>query len=589
MSRRRAFIIGENGPTEGTVKPLMFAEQDASRLARLLCSEALGYEIAHSGPRTAAQHLSELDAFASDGKRDDLLVVYFSGHGYLPKTGLYLLCGTTILTRCLATTAIPLSMVRSILENCATRTKILILDCCHSGAAASAVWGAKAALESPGSRLDAETRDAASLVIAASERFSSARESPELGGGIMTSFLIEALQTPNGSDKDRDGRLSVADTMEWLRLRTREYNANREPHEQVDIPILYGDLRGDVYLTADFGTSASARAATVIHESVAEVRKEFATGRRMEIKILQKLAKPIAIHAPTLTSLAVVDDLLRVGDDAALFSATVVIHTRREISYASALIGALGPHVRDAALWSMLRALRRVFRSGKPQGELLARLAKNLRAITQDPERAHKVQFEPNAVFGRVLSLVEQLGMAPRDVFSAEQLSRRVPIGARGQPRQWSGKVRLYYEGKDCRLNTNSYVTFVDFVDEIYERLRAEGSPITSYAYGIDWVLEAKGARLPSLSPSDPTTLLDLGIRDDERVRFVQLVSNAALESRLTGSTPEVPNVNDSQGSSKLPGSTKQSPGSAKRKVKSFAELGRMLQVDEGRPGPGSG
>jgi hypothetical protein len=250
------------------------------------------------------------------------------------------------------------------------QTKILILDCCHSGAAASSVWGTKAASESPGVRLNAETRDAASLVIAAGERFSSARESTELGGGIMTTFLIEALRTPSGSDKDRDGRLSVADTMEWLRLRTRDYNADREPHEQVDIPILYGDLRGDVYLTADLGTSTGARAAPTIRESVAEVRREFAAGRGMDIKTLQKLAKPISIHAVTLTNVAVIDDLLKVGDDAALFSAAISIYARRESGYAPSLIQALGPHVRDAALWGMLRALRRTFQSAKPQGEL---------------------------------------------------------------------------------------------------------------------------------------------------------------------------------------------------------------------------
>jgi hypothetical protein len=135
-------------------------------------------------------------------------------------------------------------------------------------------------------------------------------------------------------------------------------------------------------------------------------------------------------------------------------------------------------------------------------------------------------------VFGNIVSLVEQLEMAPGDVFTKEQLAQRVPTGARGQPRQWSGKIRLYYEGRDCRLSANSYTAFMDFVDDVYERLRAEGSLITAYAYGVDWILEAKGTHLPVLPPSDPTTLLDLGLRDDERVRFVQLATDDKLKSR---------------------------------------------------------
>jgi hypothetical protein len=173
VTRRRAFIIGENGPSEGTVRPLVFAERDASQLKSKL-----------------------------------------------------------------VTTAMPLSTIRSILENCVAGTKILVLDCCHSGAAVGRPWGTKGAADEPGNRLDAETRDCASLVIAASERFSTARESAELGGGIMTSFLIEAFTAPDRSDRDRDGRLSVAETMEWLRLHTRAYNAVRDVADQIDVPIL---------------------------------------------------------------------------------------------------------------------------------------------------------------------------------------------------------------------------------------------------------------------------------------------------------------------------------------------------------------
>jgi hypothetical protein len=78
-------------------------------------------------------------------------------------------------------------------------------------------------------------------------------------------------------------------------------------------------------------------------------------------------------------------------------------------------------------------------------------------------------------VFGKISSLVEQLGITPADVLATKQLALRLSVGKRGRLRQWNGKLRVYYEAKDHRIMASSYTAFVDFVDEVYELLRAEG------------------------------------------------------------------------------------------------------------------
>ena len=65
-----------------------------------------------------------------------------------------------------------------------------------------------------------------------------------LEGGIMTSFLLGAFTSFPESDRDRDGRLSIMDMMDWLAKRTREFNASRQLQDQVDVPLLYGDPKG---------------------------------------------------------------------------------------------------------------------------------------------------------------------------------------------------------------------------------------------------------------------------------------------------------------------------------------------------------
>jgi hypothetical protein len=263
-----------------------------------------------------------------------------------------------------------------------------------------------------------------------------------------------------------------------------------------------------------------------------KVRAAFTTGRRIDIKVLQNLAKPVGVCSATLTSVAVVDALLAEGDDAALFCAAIVIYVRRESRYASDLVEALGPHVRDAALWRILRALRRILSTRSLAPATRAVLLNRLLTIARDPARLRRSEFGPNSVSGKIMSLLEHLNIAPEDVFTPEEVARRLPSGQRGKPRQWNGNIRLYYEGRDCRLKASSYTIFGDFIDDVYERLCAEGSQILAYTYGVDWVLEAKNVQLPQLSPQDTTTLLDLGLRDDERVRFVQLADEAKLASR---------------------------------------------------------
>jgi hypothetical protein len=252
----------------------------------------------------------------------------------------------------------------------------------------------------------------------------------------------------------------------------------------------------------------------------------------MDIKILQNLATPVGVFSPTLTSVAVVDELLAERDDAALFWAAIVIYVRRESRYTSDLVEAFGPHVRDAALWRMLRALRRILSTRSLTPATRDVLVNRLLTIARDPARLREVEFGPNSVLGKIMSLLEHLDIAPLEVFTPEQVTKRLPSGQRGKPRQWNGNIRLYYVGRDCRLKTSSYTLFEDFIDDIYESLRAEGSQILPYTYGVDWILEAKNVRLPALLPQDTTTLLDLGLRDDERVYFVQLANEAKLASR---------------------------------------------------------
>jgi Caspase domain len=74
--------------------------------------------------------------------RDDLLFLYFSGHGVRDEQGHLYLAVRDTERAILAGTAIEASFVTARMDRSASKRLVLVLDCCHSGAFG---YGAKAA------------------------------------------------------------------------------------------------------------------------------------------------------------------------------------------------------------------------------------------------------------------------------------------------------------------------------------------------------------------------------------------------------------------------------------------------------------
>ncbi len=75
-----------------------------------------------------------ISEFFSGKNRDDLLLLYFSGHGVLDDQGrLYMAVKDTERTL-LRATSIPAYFITDEMNNSRSQRQVLILDCCHSGA-----------------------------------------------------------------------------------------------------------------------------------------------------------------------------------------------------------------------------------------------------------------------------------------------------------------------------------------------------------------------------------------------------------------------------------------------------------------------
>jgi len=77
--------------------------------------------------------MKKLDDFFQSAKRDDQLLLYYSGHGYLDKYSNLYLCARNTKINNLISTAIPDSAINTMIENSSSKRVVIILDCCHSG------------------------------------------------------------------------------------------------------------------------------------------------------------------------------------------------------------------------------------------------------------------------------------------------------------------------------------------------------------------------------------------------------------------------------------------------------------------------
>ena len=82
-----------------------------------------------------------ISTFFFDKKPDDMLLLYFSGHGVLDPQGRLFLAVKNTLRNLLKATAIPASFVSENMDDCRSKRQVLILDCCHSGAFAKGTKG----------------------------------------------------------------------------------------------------------------------------------------------------------------------------------------------------------------------------------------------------------------------------------------------------------------------------------------------------------------------------------------------------------------------------------------------------------------
>jgi Caspase domain len=309
MGEKLALIIAVSQYQDAALRQLIAPAQDAEALARVLANPAIGgFQVQTLVNETSSRVNLEIETFCDNRKHDDLLVLYFSGHGIKDTDGqLYFATTDTQLVRhsVRRATAVAASFVNQVMSHSRSRRQILLLDCCYSGAFKEGMLAKAGGGVGVGEYFEGRGR----VVLTASNAFQYSFEGEQVEGegirSVFTRRLVQGLETGE-ADLDRDGAYSLDEVYDYLYARV----SDEQPEQK---PMKMGFVEGKIFI----GNNPCPRSAELppeLQESLQDHRPWVRKGAVPELeKLLAGSNKGLALAArDALTALAMGDDSFEV-------------------------------------------------------------------------------------------------------------------------------------------------------------------------------------------------------------------------------------------------------------------------------------
>jgi hypothetical protein len=227
-----ALIIGNNKYDDPKLAQLKTPAADSQALAKILDDQTIGSfdEVAPLINKTETQVRRAISAFLINKKPDDLVLLYFSGHGVLDDRGRLYLALKDTQVNLLKATSIPSSFVADEMDSCRSKRQILILDCCHSGAFARGTKGEQKAI----TETTFEGSGFGRVVLTASDSTQYALEGDQVIKqtelSLFTHFLLEGLRTGE-ADTNNDGLIALDEWYDYTYTRVISETPRQVPHK----------------------------------------------------------------------------------------------------------------------------------------------------------------------------------------------------------------------------------------------------------------------------------------------------------------------------------------------------------------------
>ena len=240
--RRVALLVATDRYQDTDLTRLAAPASDAKQLAAVLRNVRIaGFEVTRLYNRPHYVVGRAIGDFYRDRRRDDLTLLYFSGHGVKDEDGNLYLAMTDTDRENLQFTGVSCEQIRATMEVCRSQQKVLVLDCCYAGAF-PAGFGPKGdpaihALEQLGGRgcVVLTSSDAMQLSFEGGQVTEVGPASLRSGpSSLFTRYLIEGLRTGK-ADLDGDGDITLDELYSYVHNRVTDEQPLQRPKIKEDV------------------------------------------------------------------------------------------------------------------------------------------------------------------------------------------------------------------------------------------------------------------------------------------------------------------------------------------------------------------
>ena len=239
-----AVVVGISDYQDPGIPDLRFADKDAEAFTNFLRSPAGGsldgdhLKVLTNEKATAGRLAEALDALIEKAKKDDQVIIYFSGHGDVEGKKLtqpgFLLCWDSPSRVYMGGGTYSLSFLQEVVSTLSIQNQakvVVITDACHAGKLAGSQIGGS---QLTTSNLAKQYANELKILSCQPNEFSV--EGPQWGGGrgVFSYHLVEGLY--GLADRNNDGQITLGEIDRYL-----EDHVTAEAAPQCQVPILLGN------------------------------------------------------------------------------------------------------------------------------------------------------------------------------------------------------------------------------------------------------------------------------------------------------------------------------------------------------------
>ncbi|MFL6097118.1 MAG: caspase domain-containing protein, partial [Blastococcus sp.] len=234
-ARRRALVVATYEYADGGLRRLAAPEHDADSFADVLKDEAIaGFDVTMLVNQPHYVVGEAIADFYGAAGREDLTLLYFTGHGVKDDEGRLYLAMANTRREALMFTAISGAQLNDAMDASRSRRKVLILDCCYSGAFPAG----RTAKADEGVQTLERFQGKGRAVLTASDATQYAFEGDDLRGSgtssVFTRYLVDAISS-GAADLDEDGDIALDELYSYVYDRVVAEVPQQRPKKQEDV------------------------------------------------------------------------------------------------------------------------------------------------------------------------------------------------------------------------------------------------------------------------------------------------------------------------------------------------------------------